>query len=802
MRLGRLHAMARRPLPPAALVELGRAARAHLRLDEASAFARRALERDALYRPAVSLLVRLAVARGDLDAALGPLDRWRQLQPFDLAATQRRAELLRAHGRLDRALATVAAARRIRPDDPEWMELEGHILLELGRADEAIARFEQALRIDAQRPALRRYLELLRTEARRFEDDWRLPLEPALAAADNIPLDPTVAVRVLLDHHVIRVGRDGRRSHFRQQVLRIENDDGLQRLDRVAVPYAVGEQEVRFDKAWIVKPDGRRLRAPIRSQTHRASRRSRDEEPRTSRFTVDLPPAEVGDRVVLEYRVDDTATSFFGDYFGHRHTFDGPDPVLRSRLVLLTPRGRTIHTHVRPGSIRCQSSVSPDGKWDVRIWEQRDLARIEPEPDMPPVREIGRSVEISTFRDWNDFARWYWNLIRKQYVISPELHAKVQELTRGLSSREERIAAIYAFVAQKIRYNDKWEFGVHGFKPYKASSIFARRFGDCKDKALLINTMLSDLGIPSYPVLIRAERRRAHDDLALPMVEHFNHCIAFVPGPGPHGQDGWFLDGTAQYHAPTSLPGMDAGARVVVIGPEGAELRRVPVPVPLRDNGLRESRRLELAPDRSAEMTVELRASGDAAATLREMLAQPGQRAERLRRLYGEVAPGAEVLEVRTSPLSDLRQPVRIHYRLRIPHALEPGGEDLVLKSLGNPLGRWLYAERLGSFATSRTRRHDVLLPPPFGVQEEIEVRLPPGLAVQTLPADRTLHCPEGRYERRSRLRDGVVHMQRRLEIGAQRVPTADYPRWRRFAVDVDRADAERLRLQREETRD
>ena len=72
--------------------------------------------------------------------------------------------------------------------------------------------------------------------------------------------------------------------------------------------------------------------------------------------------------------------------------------------------------------------------------------------------------------------------------------------------------------------------------------IFERRHGDCKDKALLLCALLKEVDIVARPVLIFADDRRTKDDLSIPLVNHFNHCIAWLPE-----QDGipaQFVDGT------------------------------------------------------------------------------------------------------------------------------------------------------------------------------------------------------------------------------------------------------------------
>jgi hypothetical protein len=60
--------------------------------------------------------------------------------------------------------------------------------------------------------------------------------------------------------------------------------------------------------------------------------------------------------------------------------------------------------------------------------------------------------------------------------------------------------------------------------------IHERRHGDCKDKALLLCALLaSSACLPAGADLRRPDAQQ--DDLELAMVQHFNHCIAWLPPP-------------------------------------------------------------------------------------------------------------------------------------------------------------------------------------------------------------------------------------------------------------------------------
>jgi len=182
-------------------------------------------------------------------------------------------------------------------------------------------------------------------------------------------------------------------------------------------------------------------------------------------------------------------------------------PVASMTFILEAPAAKKLHFHQRNLDLAPEVRRDDGAGTVTWTWSLKDVEAERPEPGMPPREEIDPFVEVSTFESWDAFSSWYWNLIRHQYEVDPSILAKVAELTSGKSSEEEKVRAIYDFVTGEVRYN-AWEFGVHGFKPYNAAAIFARRFGDCKDKATLLCTMLGAAGIRSRPVLIHASTNR------------------------------------------------------------------------------------------------------------------------------------------------------------------------------------------------------------------------------------------------------------------------------------------------------
>jgi tetratricopeptide (TPR) repeat protein len=738
-------------------------------------------------------LIAVRKQRGNLEGALAAIEDVCRLSPFDVGARISKAALLTAQDRLEPALAALEDALKICAQDDKALAERGKLFLRMGKRDAALADFGAALTLNPNLVDLRRYVELLAAEEKPFEAEFRLDPMDAIAAAKDLPIDPEVSARILLDNTVARVNPDGTSSRFEQSVVRIENDDGVEAYDHHSVYYAVGEQKATIKRATVVKKDGRTEEARIDNMS--SGEPSGQEFATYGARSVDLPTLEVGDIVILEHRIDDLRQSFFGDYFGDTHYFQGLEPIERSRYTLVAPAKRPLHFNPRKLDIEPQKRVSDDGATVTWSWEKRKVPRIEREPNMPPVQELAACVQVSTFQDWNAFAKWYWNLVHKQFEVSPEMRAKIAELTAKASTREEKIRAIYNFVVTDVRYNDKWEFGVHGFKPYNASSIFDRRFGDCKDKATLIITMLSAVDIPAFPVLIDAQTERGEEDYTLPLMDHFNHCIAYAPGPGPDGKEGWFLDGTAQHHEAHNLPTMDYGATVLIVRPERGELKTVKWPDPLKENGLKEAHRVEIKPDGGAAIETTLEPNGYYSVILREHLQNPGKRREQLEQLYGAHFAGATVTDESFTDLRNLDEPVKVRFKMEVPKFVKQAAGGLALEEVPSVLFERLYTEKMGDLATKSERKHDVVLSVPSGVEETIEYTLPEDQTLNHTPPGTEIDGEFGTYVKRYELNGRTLKVTRRLSVKAQRIPVSKYEEWRAFTNKIDRAEEERATM-------
>jgi tetratricopeptide (TPR) repeat protein len=724
------------------------------RADDAIELLLAALVADPLASNVRLQLADLYLTRGDAAAAIELLTTWQQLAPDDT-----------------RALVLLATAHRHEAQTrPPAAELQ-------------LATLREALAVEPNRREEERYAEFLAStggasaDANAFYAADRIDAE-ALVRADQGPpadaKDANDALHWLLQQTVVRANGNGTTNVYHHRIVRVLSQDGARSLQNYQLPYYSGEQRARLLGCTVWKASGTVQRPALQGAR------------------VRLPDLQIGDVVAIEGRVDDLAPSFFGDYFGYVHGFAAADgsPLRRNELVVLAEPGRDYRVQAIHGAPEPNRSTLADGtlRWQ---WRMDELPRDVPEVRRPDAKEYEPLVRITTYRDWQHFATWWWNLIQKQLEVTPAMRATVARLCEGRDSTEAKIAAIYHFVTTDVRY-EAWEFGVHGYKPYSTAIIHERRHGDCKDKALLLCALLGEIGVPCHPVLIFADPLRSEDDLELPMVQHFNHCIAWLP---PHeGRPGRFLDGTATWHPTDTLPDMDQGARVLVVDRGRAELLQVPWTTP-DANHERTDTTISLQADGTGQLRLEQAPRGNLAIELRSMLAtEPLRRNEVIERQLVQTFGKAKLEQLVGEAPRDPEQPVQLAVTAALPEVGQRDGDRWQLPSV------WGRDDLLG-LASDSERRRALLLGVPNGDRRTLRYRLPPGWRPSELPPPIEQTAPFGSFVMRWRSDGDSIVVERNLELAVSRVGPTEFAAFREFLTAVKAADGQRVLLQQEARR-
>ncbi|MEZ6016752.1 MAG: DUF3857 domain-containing protein [Planctomycetota bacterium] len=715
--------------------------------------------------------------------------------PWDVESRLLGATKLTALGGYEAALALLDEAIELCPEAPELHSGRARTLL--ARGDRAAARsaLERAAELDRSNADEQRLLEYLRQDTTgdaladraeaQFHTRYQEPLEALLARrANDAPIqDPTAPREVLLTRTVVEVAPDGTAQRYQRVVERVLTEAGAKELDRRAFRAFPGMDEIRVLTADVRHADG----VVERARTGRTGARGS--------FVLDLPPLVPGDVVDLEWRHDDLQPSIFGTYFGLDVAFT-PDTrleVRESQVIVIARPGVALSFHLA-GEVSGTRDVAAterslaDGSVQY-TWSSAPIVPRRAEPLEPPTAEWLPRVQASTYASWDEFGRWWWSLIREELAVSPEMREKVAELTADCATPLERLRAVYDFVVTDIRYN-AWEFGINSYRPYSAPVIFSRRFGDCKDKAILMRALLSVVGIEAWPVIIRSEGRRFEEDHAAALIAHFNHCIAYIPAQV--GLSEMFLDGTARLHPLEVLPDSDRGARVVIVRDDGVETVRIPFPA-VTDNVMRERTVVDLRQDGAPQVTLWRAPSGRFDPRERHTFTGTDEaRKDAVERVLTERF-GALVGEptAKHAEYEDLTQPVEVTLSAGVERVGREAPGGLELPTTFDPM------RLLSSLASESERTTDLLLDVPWMSEREIVYELPSGARARSLPAARSLGNEDLGFERTVEVQsaDGGarVVVRERFELRTHRVPVGRYAAFRALSREIDEAQREMI---------
>jgi hypothetical protein len=455
-------------------------------------------------------------------------------------------------------------------------------------------------------------------------------------------------------------------------------------------------------------------------------------------------------------------------------------PRLETRYVLIAPKGKTLYFN-KPKLAKIVAAEETRGSDTIYSFRAVGVPKIDAEPGMPGFTDVAAYVHVSTYRTWDEVASWYRGLVGEQLQSSPQIHDAVMDAVKGLTDERAKIRAVYDLVVRKTRYVGL-EFGIHGYQPYRTTQVFARKFGDCKDKASLLVVMLREIGVDASLVLART-RRGGDLDPEPASLAPFDHAIVYVP------RYDLFLDGTAEFSGADELPAQDQDIPVLIVS-EG-KLRRTPV-LAAAKNRVATVERVALQASGAARVDEEVTVAGEVAHEWRAHYQSPAERPERYGKAWSGRHPGARVESVDMPRLDDLERPVEVRASVDVPDWARPettigGGGELVMPALGRE------ADMLRSYARLSSRKHDLVLGFPWRQEDRVTVTLPAGLAVVRLPEARTVEAPFGRFTLTATQKGGTVEVVAALEVDRHRIAREDYAAFRRFCADVDAAIGQEL---------
>jgi hypothetical protein len=625
------------------------------------------------------------------------------------------------------------------------------------------------------------------------------------ASSRALPQFPAKApAAVLLDEKRVNVDASGLITTTTRRAVKVLTHEGQK--EAVATEYYSNRgPKIKQLRAWLIAPSGF-IKSYEKNDVMDVGAFSEMELYNDIRIRLIKPEnPEIGSVFAYESEVEQTAL-----FAQDQYLFQTDLPSARSRYVVTLPAGWTAS-----GVTINHEPIQPIVDGSAYTWELRDLPFREREDHAPSMLGLAPRLAVdfrppsaaqlsnaACFRSWTDVSQWHSQLSAGQDAITPEIEAKARELTAHAPTEYAKIQAISEYV-QKIKYVAILMDLAHGagYKPHAAGAVFHHQYGDCKDKANLMRSMLKAVGIQSYLVAIYAEDRTfVHDEWPSP--KQFNHMIVAVrvsdatEAPTIIGTKAGRLllfDPTDVATPLGDLPWFEQGSFALLCAGDQGALLKMP----------------SIKPDASSvEVTVEgtLTPAGDLSASYSSK--RTGQLAAAMRgeRLYS--TPDEFRVQIERA-LSRTIKSASIS-NLDVQDAFEQNAFHLKLDFASQRYAQ-LMQQRLLVFSPS------VLEPPgpnlshsskrtaPImlrgGVyRKHVRIKLPPGFTVDEMPDAAKMDEDFARFSVTFRQEAGDLIVEEELTTEPVTLPAEDYRRVKKFFDRFDGADQQQAVLMKSES--
>jgi transglutaminase-like putative cysteine protease len=345
------------------------------------------------------------------------------------------------------------------------------------------------------------------------------------------------SVRYRLVDRQVRIGPKDE-TNYRHYAFTLLNEDGLADNANIQIEFNPAYEALTIHSIDILRDD-RRI-DKLHGSDIKLIQRETDIERRlydgALTAFVALDDVRIGDTVEYAYSIKGSNPVFGNKHFSS-YSLGWTVPVDRVVVRVLTAPERKLHWHVYNIDLKPKES-RVDGYREL-IWQVDNEPPLSPEGENPRWYRPNPWLQLTEYKDWTQVVAWAQDLYRYNGTLQAELHDKVNSW-KGL---EHSVAAAKAllFVQQQVRYFGV-ELGQNSHKPHDPNEVYRNRYGDCKDKALLLSALLRNLDIQAYPALVSTEYGKAVADW-MPSPGLFDHVIVAAQIDGQR----YWLDPTRSY---------------------------------------------------------------------------------------------------------------------------------------------------------------------------------------------------------------------------------------------------------------
>jgi len=638
---------------------------------------------------------------------------------------------------------------------------------------------------------------------------------PSAAASDapawmhalvNVPLpahDEKTDAVLMYSENILNVQGNGKIKTTERRAFKILRPDGRRYAKVVA--YFDAETRINSIRGWCIPAQGKDYEVKDKEAMEvglddmENGILMTDERAKVLR----IPAGEIGNIVGYEIEHEDRPYILQDAW-----DFQREIPVGESHYTLQLPVGWE-YKAVWINHPEIKSVASGTNTWQ---WTISGVPAIKEEDQMPPWSGVAGQMVVTLlpagggmdqkkgFQSWNDMAKWQATLYQGRRDPTPEIKQKVTALTASSATQLAKMKALAGFLQQDIRYVGI-ELGIGGLQPHPAAEVFAHRYGDCKDKATLLSSMLHEVGVESYYIVINTVRGGA-DPEKPPTLFWFNHVILAVRIPDGVNDPSLvatlddpklgrllIFDPTDEYTPFGQLRGDLQANYGLLVAPDGGELVRLPQ-LQSATNGVERTAKLSL--NSSGVLSgdvVEVR-NGDTGTIQRYMLKSVTKKEDQIKPIEKLAAESLATFRLTNASVSNLERkdlPFGYQYSFVAENYAKKAGDLILVRP------RVIDMKAKSLMETKEPRRFAVEFTGPRKDTDMFEISLPAGYEVDDVPPPVNVDYSFASYHSKTEKVGSVLRYTRTFEVKELSVPVSkadDLKKFYRIIASDERNNA------------
>jgi hypothetical protein len=603
---------------------------------------------------------------------------------------------------------------------------------------------------------------------------------------------------ILFDEYLITLDEQNHAVERERSAVRILKLQGREYAE-CAVDYD-DDEKLNYFHSWTLTSDGKQFQAMESDFTDRGAYSDAVMQ-FTERLRILKPPAgDPGSVVVCE------TEKHLRPYMNEEEwDIQSSIPIVQEALELaLAPGAHYAESWRKYEPVKPVETANNHLRWEIKDMPALDLENVNGAPPWGALAarmsvKWGDTAVKGADAQWRALGLWQEQLELHRADPTPEITAKTQELIAGAPDIYTKLSRITTYIQKNVRYFVVLR-GIGGWQAHYAGDIYRNRYGDCKDKATLLISMLQAAGIHAY--YFHVDSRRGIIDPASPSL-YGNHMITAIELPdgendsrlmarvkAANGKTLLIFDPTDEETPVGLIRAQLQGAWGNIANGADSQVLQMPVLSPDSAGRIRKGM-FTLMPDGSLAGDVSVTYVGDDAMNQRRFIKDNDAKEihDSLEHMLGADLTNLTFKGYEFAQSDDLTKPLKLDLHVSDANYAHTAGPLLLLR----PRVLGSHVRNVTDVMQGKPRAYAIELGHTGRFQDNFDITIPAGYVVDETPDPVDVNVDFAHYKSSVSVKGNLLHYEREYVVKDVEIPASkasDFRKLQSVIMDDERSTA------------